>query len=308
MSRKNEKKPTDGIQIPQIRSNIKGFQDLAKIYVSGASSLETEIRLQMPSWFDADMMAVLGGVINLLRAQGKKVTFYWKKRLSEDRVRKIALKNLFLKRMRYGEEKVAEDTNKTTIQFQVFQPQQDKEFNDYVWQHFIPGKNGLFKMSDKVLKEFRRGIIELYNNASDHSSTKQGIFVCGQRFPFKEELVFMVVDLGIGVVERIKASLGMNMSPEGALRWAFQAGNTTRKGAGGQGLKLLKEAIGLNKGSIQFVSNEGYLSIEGADENFEQLEYPFPGTAVCIKFRTNDKNKYYFKDELNSTGSGSDEN
>ena len=302
MSRKREKITVDGVQIPQIRSNIKGFQELAKIYAIGASSSDTTMCLHMPSWFDADMLAVLGGIIKLLIAKGKNLSLFWKKPLSEDEVRKIALKNLFLKRMGFGKEKVAEDTNKTTIQFQIFQPQQDKEFNDYVCQHFIPGKNGLFKMSDKVLKEFRRSIIELYNNASDHSSTQQGIFVCGQRFPFKEELVFMVADLGIGVAERIRENLKIELSQEAALHWAFQANNTTRKGAGGQGLKLLKEAVSLNKGSIQFVSYKGYLSIEGASEHFEPLEYPFPGTAVCIKFRTNDKSTYYFKDELNPAG------
>jgi signal transduction histidine kinase len=161
-------------------------------------------------------------------------------------------------------------------------------------------------MSDKVLKEFRRGIIELYSNASDHSGTRHGIFVCGQRFPQKAELIFIVADLGIGVAERIKKNLGKDLPPEEALRWAFQTGNTTRKGAGGQGLKTLKEAIGLNGGNIQFVSYEGYLSIKGTDESFGLLEHPFPGTAVCIKFKTNEKNKYYFKDELN--GSDTNEN
>ena len=298
MSRNMDNNPPDGVQIPQIRSNKKGFQELAKFYALGLSSSDTEICLRMPSWFDADMMAILGGIINLLMSQEKKISLVWKRSLSEDEVRKVALKNLFLKRMGFGEEKVAEDINKTTIQFQIFQPQQEKEFNDYVSQHFVPGKKGLFKMSNKVLKEFRRSILELYSNASDHSSTRQGIFVCGQFFPSKKELVFMVADLGIGVAERIKENLGRTLSPEEALRWAFQAGNTTRSGAGGQGLKLLKEAVGLNKGSIQFVSYSGYLAFEGADETFELLEYPFPGTAVCIKFLTNDKNTYYFTDEL----------
>ena len=296
------------IQIPQIRSNIDGFRGLSQVYELASSSLDVEINFQMPSWFDADMMANLGGIFVSLRTQGKNISIKWRKGLSEDKVRLVALKNLFLKRMGFGEEKIAEDINKTTIQFQIFQPQQEEEFNEYVYQHFIPGKKGLIKMSDKVLKEFRRSIFELYSNASDHSSTQQGIFVCGQFFPRKEELVFMVADLGIGVAERIKESLGMTLSPEEALRWAFQASNTTRKGAGGQGLKLLKEAIGLNKGSIQFVSYKGYLSIEETNEHFELLEYPFPGTAVCIKFRTNDKNTYYFKDELNPTGSDSNEN
>ena len=298
----------DVIPIPRIKSNIEGFRGLAQIYEAASSSSDKEICLQMPSWLDADMMAILGGIFVLLRAQGKKISIIWQQGLSADRVRLIALKNLFLKRMGYGEEKVAKDINKTTIQFQIFQPQQEKEFNDYVCQHFVPGKKGLFKMSDKVLKEFRRSIFELYSNASDHSSTQQGIFVCGQFFPGKKELVFMVADLGIGVAERIKESLGKNLSQEEALRWAFQASNTTRKGAGGHGLKLLKEAVSLNKGSIQFVSHKGYLSIEGTDEIFEMLEYPFPGTAVCIKFRTNDKNTYYFKDELNPAGSDSNEN
>ena len=73
-------------------------------------------------------------------------------------------------------------------------------------------------------------------------------------------------------------------------------------------LELLKEAVGLNKGSIQFVSYSGYLAIEGGDETFEPLEYPFPGTAVCIKFLTNDKNTYYFTDELDPKRSDIGEN
>jgi len=163
-------------------------------------------------------------------------------------------------------------------------------------------------MTERVLKEFRRNILELYSNASEHSDTQHGIFVCGQHYPRKEELIFLVADLGIGISERIKKDLGKNLPLEESLRWAFQRGNTTRKGAGGQGLKLLKEAIRLNKGSIQFVSYSGYLSIKEKGESFKLLEYPFPGTAVCIKFRTNDNSIYYFKDELGSMGSENYEN
>ncbi|MCB2264313.1 MAG: hypothetical protein LGR52_15440 [Candidatus Thiosymbion ectosymbiont of Robbea hypermnestra] len=72
-----------------------------------------------------------------------------------------------------------------------------------------------------------------------------------------------VVDFGQGIPAKIRGffqryigkDLVARLTGASCLRWAFQAGNTTKVGEpGGSGLDLLKEFIRLNQGKLEIYS------------------------------------------------------
>ncbi len=155
-------------------------------------------------------------------------------------------------------------------------------------------------MSMGLLKKFRESIFEIFSNAVLHSKTEQGIFSCGQFFPARHRLDFSVADLGIGMRQNIKESVGLELSPEAAIAWATEASNTTKCGPvpGGLGLKLLAEFIDLNGGRIQIVSDAGYWKRENGVTVAESLSHAFPGTVVNVEINTADTTSYALTSEI----------
>jgi hypothetical protein len=88
--------------------------------------------------------------------------------------------------------------------------------------------------------------------------------------------------------------------PEKAISWATEERNTTKSGSvpGGLGLKLLREFIDLNGGSIQIVSDAGYWRREGQKTTTARMLHRFPGTVVSLEINTNDTNSYALAYEL----------
>ena len=81
------------------------------------------------------------------------------------------------------------------------------------------------------------------------------------------------------------------------LRWAFQAGNSTKVGEpGGSGLDLLRDFVRLNQGKLEIYSNDGYAIVDKDGDRYENRELAFEGTVVHITLRCNEK-AYHFRDE-----------
>lgn len=158
-------------------------------------------------------------------------------------------------------------------------------------------------MSSGLLKRFRESVFEIFSNAVIHSLTKLGIFSCGQHFPARNRLDFSVADLGIGIRQNVKESVGLDLPPEEAIVWATEGRNTTKRGSipGGLGLKLLREFISLNGGRIQIVSDAGYWSQEKDQTFVTRFSHPFPGTVVSIEIDTSDTQSYVLSSELSES-------
>ena len=92
----------------------------------------------------------------------------------------------------------------------------------------------------------------------------------------------------------------MDLTPEGAIVWATEGHNTTKRGKipGGLGLKLLREFIRLNGGCIQIVSDAGYWRQEKDKIILAHLSQPFPGTVVSVEINTTDSQSYVLSSEL----------
>ena len=283
------------VSLPEIRHDLSGFQALVWLWEQAAGCIfeDIEIKLDATSWLDADMCAAFGAILhNLSGPNTVKLTGI------RSNVESILSKNGFLSH--YGRNKIP-DRWGTTIPYKRFDVKDDRYFADYI-EHELLHRTELPVMSLGLMKKFRESIFEIFSNAVLHSQTKLGIFSCGQFFPKRHSLVFSVADLGIGIRRNIQDSLGLELSPERAINWATQQGNTTKRGPipGGLGLKLLGEFIDLNGGCIQIVSDAGYWRRQNRNTYMTLLRHPFPGTVVTIEINAADANSYMLASELNA--------
>lgn len=280
--------------LPEIRHNQTGFATLARLYFSTQECFleDIEIDMRSTSWFDADMCAAFGAILYRLESNLNTVNLV---NICPS-VEEILSKNRFLNH--YSRIGNTPDHWGTTIPYHRFNIGDGLYFLDYIVNEFS-NQPELPKMSPGLFRKFCESIFEIFSNAAQHSDTELGVFSCGQFFPKRNELNFMVVDLGIGMREKVRRHLKSDITPEGAIEWATQERNTTRHSdiPGGLGLTLLREFISLNGGRIQIISDTGYWYREDRRAVAKRLDNPFPGTAVSITINTSDTNSYRLSSE-----------
>ena len=281
--------------LPEIHHDHASFDALAQLHARTKEYVfdDIEIDMGLTHWFDAEMCAAFGAILHNLRTRLNEVNLIH----IPPRVEEILSKNGFLSH--YGREKIP-DWWRTTIAYQRFDVKDDHYFAEYIEKEFIH-RSEIPIMSPGLLKKFRESIFEMFSNAVLHSQTRLGIFSCGQYFPNQNRLDFTVADLGVGIRKNIRDYIGYALSPEKAIIWATEEFNTTKRGnvPGGSGLKILRDFIGLNGGSIQIVSDAGYWQFRDGKVVTEPLSFPFPGTVVSVEINTADKHVYSLTSELN---------
>lgn len=282
------------VSLPQeIRHDKQGFGSLVKFYYETKDCFLEDIEIDMSEmqWFDADMCAMLGA---LLYELGEKLNNISLTNIP-DRIERIFSKNSFLSH--YGHETIL-DIYSTTIAYKRFDSEDDRYFSEYIAKEFMQ-RSEIPQMSSGLSRRFHESIFEVFNNAVLHSETELGIFSCGQFFPKRKKLDFLVVDLGVGIRENVNNYKNSNLSSEEAIDWATQGNNTTKKGnvPGGLGLKLLCDFIDLNDGCVQIVSETGSWKRQGKKTEKTALSHPFPGTAVSLEINTADTTSYMLKSE-----------
>ena len=280
-----------------VSSTLDGFQELIRFHheVRTVSGQTLDIDMSSVVWLDANMCAPLGAILYSHCQTRPTVRLMGMRAHIED----ILQKNGFLPNFGFDRARKP-DSYQTTIEYQRFERRSARAFRDYVARHFV-GK-GLPEMSQALQSKFRESISELLENAVDHSETRLGIFACGQRFPKKSRLDFSVADLGIGMRANVSKHTGLDLTPEAAIAWAMEGTNTTRspdgRTPGGLGLKLIRDFISLNGGSIQIVSDEGYWSFHRGQVESRRLRGAFPGTVVNIEVNTADQQSYVLTSEI----------
>jgi signal transduction histidine kinase len=277
------------INAQKIDTSPAGFATVARIYraVSGAPPGDVAIDCSTLSWLDANMCAPLGAV---LAAEGRNVRL----QNVQSQIQTILSKNGFVGNA------FAVDTHRTTIRYQRFDPYASAEFEVYVLENFR-GK-GLPAMSAALERRFRASIFELFENAVAHSQTTHGIFACGQFYPNKKQLHFSLADRGVGIPATVRQYLNRSLTSREAIDWAMSGTNTTRKVSdgvpGGLGLKLIRDFISMNGGSIRVASEDAFWSQDGSQVTKMVLSVPFPGTAVDIEINTADSKMYQLAGEI----------
>ena len=272
----------------QILHDQNGFAALTQLYAKTKDCFfdEIEFDMRLTTRFDADMCAPLGAILYLLGYNLNSV------RLSNvsPNIEQVLSKNGFLNHYGGG---LVSDRSDTKVSYRRFDIKDDRYFSNYIERVFM-GRDEIPKMSSGLIKEFRKSVLEIFNNAVLHSETELGIFSCGQYFSNRNQLVFSVADLGIGIRANVRRHLNVDMQPEQAIEWATQDNNTTKSAniPGGLGLQLLREFIDLNDGCFQIISEAGYWGRENKDTTVKGLDHQFPGTVVNIVINTADEKSY----------------
>jgi signal transduction histidine kinase len=253
-----------------------------------------EFDLSFCRFFEANMAAPLYAVIARLRDELNDVTIT----NVPAGVSTILRKNKFLS---VFNQPALTDTNQTTLPFKILKLTAGDQFNDYL-DTYMRGR-GIPTMSEALTKRFRQSLFEIFLNATIHSQSKAGIFVCGQFYPNKHRLDFTIADAGVGIRENVRRyTRKPKLNSCKAIEWAMTEGNTTKTGnqPGGLGLKLIKDFIQMNGGKIQVVSRFGYYEFSANSESIQKMNNDFPGTCINIEINTEDTGSYCLKSELKS--------
>ncbi|TAV53080.1 ATP-binding protein [Rhizobium leguminosarum] len=270
----------------ELRTDFRGFDVLGSLHAQLSQHQNQRIGIDCSKlfWIDGHLAAPLMTVISQARLRNNNITL---QNLPDD-VKLILKKNgLLLNR--------AVDSYRTTIPVQLFGLDEEVIFADYTRRHLR--RKEMPKMTPALLGKIFEGIDELFANCALHSRSPVKVVATGQFFPRGERLAFAISDGGRGVDGSLKAAGIAYRSPEDAIDWAMQSNNTSRQGdiPGGLGLKLLRDFIELNGGSLLVTSNGGVWRQSGSQVQKSRLRNPFPGTSVVFEIKTDDEHVYDLK-------------
>ena len=174
------------------------------------------------------------------------------------------------------------------------------EFSKKLLLENLLEKKGVTNLSQKALKKVSKSILELFENARQHSKSDKGIYIAGQFFPKKGKFDFTIVDLGVGIRHNVNDFLKETKSGSDSIKWAIQRQNSTNKdNPRGLGLALLKELIMKSNGKIEILSDNGLYSLIHKEEIFKDLDFNFNGALINIEFNIEKDKKYFLKGETN---------
>jgi len=232
------------------------------------------------NWFSAELCAPLGAILH--KGLHNLNTYRFDESVSGE-VLKVWAKNGFWEQ--FGGTTMADEFD-TTLTFARFATSAESTFAKYIQRELMPKE--LPQMNDSSKHRFRNSVQEVFNNAVLHSNTEHEIFICGQRYPQKDRLSFVISDLGNGIRYKVEEYTGNSWEASDAIDWAMQEGNTTKRGLtpGGLGLTWLREFIDDNGGVLIIVSQEGYWQRTQRNTWKRQLTAPFPGTVVLLDINT----------------------
>ena len=287
----------DIITIPErISSDFSGYDFLSDLNARIEKITLRNIIIDFSGnvWFEANLCAVLGAIINQASTNFNNVFIQNLNPKQKD----IFSRNHFL--ASFGGEKIA-DYGNTTIKYRRNRLTDDKLIKEFLDKELI-NKPDFPKLSEAAKKEIIRSIFEIYSNAVIHGDCKD-VFSCGQFYPQKQppRIDFTIADLGKTIKKNVCDFLQKKVSGVDAIKWALEENNTTKPKEdnipGGLGFKLICDFVRLNKGQVQIVSSDGYWQMTNGTQQTKTLNKPFPGTIVNIEFNLDDKSFYSLKNE-----------
>lgn len=282
--------------LPQkVISDFSGYHCLIDLYhrIKEDEYNSVELSFEQTTWFEANLAAVLGAIVELLNRQGKRVGV---SRICRP-IENVLRRNRFL--CEFGYLPIV-DYNNTILGYRKFSPEADQEFMLYIKNEQL-GKPDFPKHSQLLGKRINENIFELYENARTHGRCAQ-THTCGQYFPNKipKRLDITIVDMGRTIKTNVNEFLKESFSGSEAIEWALQYGNTTKTGniSGGLGLDIILKFIKLNNGKIQIISSDGYWEYRKGYTNTRNFEKTFPGTIANIEFNLDDSARYQLREEV----------
>jgi hypothetical protein len=282
------------IQLPnRIGSNQQGFASLANIYqqVKPCQFETIQLDFQNTTWFDANMLAMLGAIMESAWTNDIDIVNLVNLRPEQEEIFKKT-------RFSYFGGEFLPDRYQTTVEYRKSKVSEIGSFEKYLEKKLLVHP-GLPSMSALLRKKIKESILEIFNNAKMHGNC-EFVFSCGQYYPRKGRLDFTIVDIGNTILKNVCDHLGHKVSGQEAIDWAVSECNTTKKGniPGGLGFRLIRDFLSKNEGKIQIASADGYWSEKGCTSHSNDLDVLFEGTAVNLEFNVNDKSSYCLASEI----------
>lgn len=279
------------VNLQNIHSDFRSYQQLINLYDRYKEDSFNDVPVNLVKWFSANMCSALGGILDLLADNLNEIHLD-----ASSGIETILSKNDFLSF--YGYERL-KDYHRTTIRYLKLRPSDGKYFSSYVRDELL-NRAELPDMSQLVKNKMTEAIYEILVNAQIHSGSNF-IYTCGQFFPARNSIDFMITDVGIGFKKKVNDRFNASLSSVQAIRWGTGDRNTTKTDiSGGIGLALLKEFVDMNGGKMQIVSDDGFFQYEHGKEWTKFFDGKFPGSIVSLSFKTDDASTYVMKEEIDN--------
>ncbi|WP_111708948.1 hypothetical protein [Lutibacter citreus] len=285
------------VYIPsKITSGMQGYELLLRFQddLKGFSDAEIQISFLYVIWFEANLVAVLGAIIEDLEWKRNDVSIVEVDNYSV--INNVLYRNGFFPR--HGLNIHGISGGNTQISYKMFRKSEPHLYNDYIQAELLD--NSAFPMHSRRLGgEIKRNIFELFENARTHGECSY-IHTCGQFYPIKKKLNITIVDTGTTIIKNVRKHLKIDLEACECIDWAMEMNNTTKEGntPGGLGLGLLFQFIRLNQGKIQVVSSNGYWELIGGKKRKMNLDFYFSGTIANLEFNLSQDELYQFADEV----------
>ncbi|MEA2034261.1 MAG: ATP-binding protein [Euryarchaeota archaeon] len=278
----------DTLKIPIIIDGTSGFKLLFDIWDKCNQSADLIFDFSECNFIKQNGVAFLAGLAYHIRKNGGVVSI--DKSTIHPKVGMNLAQNGFLKEIT----EVSEPWDGNSVPLMQCFSQDINLIEKYLEDKWI-GK-GWIRTSTLLSEKIIGNVLELYENAFEHSYSDIGVFTCGQRFPKKKDLILTIIDFGIGIPQSLDNFFnesGDVFYGSSRLETAFQDGFSTkrREQPRGIGLDLLKEFIQKNHGRMDIYSNNEYACITSDNIIYMIKDFYFNGTAVNIKLKCDEK--YY---------------
>ncbi len=286
------------IRVPTLGDSAEDFERLFAIWAQSNHSY-SNIRFDFSQchFLRPNAVAFMGGLSRQIQSRAGTVVFDW-----ESFTHKKVLDNLVENRFAASFYYPGDPMTANTITYREDGILDENNIMDYLTDEWIGC--GWPLVGNRLKNAVVGRLWELYCNAFEHAGSGIGVFSCGRYFPDENRLILSVVDFGHGIAANIRNFFKIDpranqLKAAQCLKWAFGPGHTTRPNgmARGIGLDVLKEFIKLNHGKLEVYSNEGYASIDHANEIFINRKSFFEGTIFHVTL-TCDEKKYRLADEI----------
>jgi hypothetical protein len=280
----------------EICSDYVGYEFFVELHnrTKDKKFISFEFDFSHTTWFEANLCAILGSIINRLQTGFNEVVFL---NLKEN-IADVFNRNHF--RASFGGVKIP-DSKETTIKYRKNKLTDEKLIKEFLYSELLQ-KREFPKLSPVAKREIARSIFEIYSNAIIHGDCEY-VYSCGQYFPKKTppRIDFTIVDMGKTIKMNVNEFLKTQKTGEESILWAVEANNSTKPKEnnipGGLGLKLITEFVELNYGKLQIISSDGFWELKKKKIEVNTFNYEFPGTIVNIEFNLDDKSSYSMKSE-----------
>ena len=188
----------------------------------------------------------------------------------------------------YNTNKKPDDERESTIPIKAFKIADVDKFTQFIERDFLKhrGMDGVtFGDKEKVKGSY----FEIFNNIEIHAKTQAPLFACGQLFPKQKQLIFTLVDLGVGFLKNIReftAETDKITKAVDAINWAIKGNSTKEEASGGTGLKKILFYCMKNNGKFHIVSDDCYWQFDGSI-NHTKINNPFIGATIHLIFSYN---------------------